>query len=296
MNNILITGGLGHIGSHLIKTLSDEYNLTIVDNLLTQRYCSLFNTNRKIKFKDCGFEDMSTEDLNKYDIVIHLAAVANAALSASNRDMVYDVNVTRTKAFIDRVSQSKIKLFIFPSSTSVYGKGLEIMYESDDNICPQSPYAESKVEIEEYLKLSDVDHITFRFGTIFGTSIGMRFHTAINSFCYQAAFDKKLTVWRENYEHYRPYLGLDDAAQAIELVLKRPESYNQTYNVLSNNYKLSDIIQHIKGIKKVDIEFVDTPLINQFTYCVNFDKIKSLGYKPNDDLSKAIFETMRLFK
>ena len=48
--NLLITGGCGHIGSHLIRSLPRQYNLTVVDNFLTQRYCSLFNLKRQIKF------------------------------------------------------------------------------------------------------------------------------------------------------------------------------------------------------------------------------------------------------
>ena len=57
--------------------------------------------------------------------------------------------------------------------------------------------------------------IIFRFGTIYGPSEGMRFHTAVNKFCWQAAMGQPITVWKSAYEQSRPYLDLNDASRAI---------------------------------------------------------------------------------
>ena len=296
MKEILITGGLGHIGSHMIKNLNKDYNLTIVDNLHSQRYCTLFNMERKINFIDCSFGDLETEFLNNYDAILHLGAITNAAASFRNKEELEYINIVETKKLINKVALSDAKLFIFPSSTSVYGKAKEVMYENDDNVNPQSPYAKSKISIENHIKKTEnLNYVILRLGTIFGTSIGMRFHTAINKFCYQAAFGKDLTVWKENYNQHRPYLGLNDAVTAVETVLKNPDCYNETYNVLTDNYKLSDIIELIKGCKDININYVDTPLLNQFSYYVNCDKIKNLGYTPEDNLEKVISTTIGLF-
>jgi len=295
LKQILITGGLGHIGSHLIKTLDPSYDLTVVDNLHSQRYCTLFDMKRKITFDDTSFGDLTVEHINKFDAIIHLGAITNAAASFKNREELEYTNIVETKRLIDTVSQSNGPVFIFPSSTSVYGKARDVMYEDDDNVNPQSPYARSKISIEKHIKKTDnLNYVILRFGTIFGTSVGMRFHTAINKFCYQAAFGQSLTVWKENVNQYRPYLGLDDATQAIEIILKNPKSYNQIYNVLTENYKLSEIVGFIQEKKKTNVEYVDTPLLNQFSYYVNFDKIKNLGYAPKDNLRDAIGDAMRL--
>ena len=295
MKQILITGGLGHIGSHLIKTLDPSYDLTVVDNLHSQRYCTLFDMKRKITFDDTSFGDLTVEHINKFDAIIHLGAITNAAASFKNREELEYTNIVETKRLIDTVSQSNGPVFIFPSSTSVYGKARDVMYEDDDNVNPQSPYARSKISIEKHIKKTDnLNYVILRFGTIFGTSVGMRFHTAINKFCYQAAFGQSLTVWKENVNQYRPYLGLDDATQAIEIILKNPKSYNQIYNVLTENYKLSEIVGFIQEKKKTNVEYVDTPLLNQFSYYVNFDKIKNLGFAPKDSLRDAIGDAMKL--
>jgi len=295
LKQILITGGLGHIGSHLIKTLDPSYDLTVVDNLHSQRYCTLFDMKRKITFDDTSFGDLTVEHINKFDAIIHLGAITNAAASFKNREELEYTNIVETKRLIDTVSQSNGPVFIFPSSTSVYGKARDVMYEDDDNVNPQSPYARSKISIEKHIKKTDnLNYVILRFGTIFGTSVGMRFHTAINKFCYQAAFGQSLTVWKENVNQYRPYLGLDDATQAIEIILKNPKSYNQIYNVLTENYKLSEIVGFIQEKKKTNVEYVDTPLLNQFSYYVNFDKIKNLGFAPKDSLRDAIGDAMKL--
>lgn len=296
MKNILITGGLGHIGSYLINNMDGYYDITVVDNMHTQRYCTLFDLKREIRFLDCSFNDLEVEDLNRFDTIIHLAAITNAAKSFEDKESVEHTNIVESKRFIKKVDKSCVKLFIFPSSTSVYGKAKDIMYEDEDNIDPQSPYARSKVIIEKELRnTKKLNYIILRFGTIFGTSIGMRFHTAINKFCYQAALGKELTVWKQNYNQYRPYLGLDDALHSIELILKNKRQYRETYNVLTNNYKLSEIVDYIKEkMPTLRVNFIDTPLLNQHAYFVSCDKIKNLGYKSNSDLKSTILETMDL--
>ena len=83
---IMVTGGLGHIGSRLIESIGEQHEVVVVDDLLTQRYCSLFNLGRKIKFLEKSISDLREEDMEGVDVVIHLAAVTNAAGSFSNKE------------------------------------------------------------------------------------------------------------------------------------------------------------------------------------------------------------------
>ena len=240
---LLITGGLGHIGSHLIRHLPLEMDLVVADDLSSQRYCSLFALDRKIKFLDKDIEDLVERDMVGVDVVVHLAAVTNAANSFNNKEEMEKVNIHKTKKFIKFCKDSNVSRFIFPSSTSVYGVAADVVYEDDPSVInPQSPYAESKIIIEDVIKeeLGDrTKYLILRFGTIFGVSIGMRFHTAINKFCYEASMKKPLTIWKQNYNHMRPYLGINDAACSItHFLLSDTELWNNTYNVLSGNYSL----------------------------------------------------------
>ena len=285
---ILITGGCGHIGSYLIRTLIRQ-KITVVDNMSSQRYCSLFDLPTKIKFIEKDIDDISIDELKQHDTIIHLAAITDAAGSFGNKEQIENVNIEKTKTLIDKCEEAKISKFIFPSSTSVYGVSTNVVYEDDESyVNPQSPYAESKIIIENYLKTKKLNHIIFRFGTIFGFSEGMRFHTAVNKFCYQSSINEPITIWEQNYNQVRPYLGLRDCYQAIRMGLDGiiPSG---TYNVLSENKKLSDIVKILKSHNsELKIDFVDTPLLNQYSYDVSDSKIKEYGFRRVDKLKNTI--------
>ena len=310
MINILITGGLGHLGSYFIDKFPDYYNLTVVDNLLTQRYSSLFNLERKIKFLNMDIDDLTEKDLDGIDYVLHLAAITNAEESFQNKKQIEEVNVVKTKKFIE-LCNGNVECFIFPSSTSVYGTATDIVYEDDDSfVNPQSPYAESKIQIENIIKKelgNETKYLILRFGTIFGTSVGMRFHTAINKFCYEVSLGKPLTIWKQNYEQYRPYLGLNDACKSLthfigcgerhRLTASWLRNWNNTYNVLSLNSKLKDIISCIEETTgEVELNMVNTPLLNQFSYKVNDNKIRNRGFIPEDKLIDSVKDTLHMFR
>ena len=298
---ILITGALGHIGSYLLDCGTfAQHHVIAVDNMLTQRYCSLLGLkHRPDRFIESSFSELPDDIIKKADVIIHLAAITNAADSFKNTAQIEEINVEETKRFIDKCgSFGPEKLFIFPSSSSVYGIASEDVTEDDDGFLnPQSPYAQSKIEIEKHLKAQfALDYRILRFGTIFGASKGMRFHTAINKFCYQTALGLPLSIWKENYEQHRPYLGLSDAANALKIMTNWIYgSVTGVYNVISENVRLIDVIEAIKDrANDVKIEFIDTPLLNQYPYKVNFDKISNLGYSPHDKVANGIDETLKL--
>ena len=98
------------------------------------------------------------------------------------------------------------------------------MDESCDitDLNPQSPYADTKIKEEAYLRdEKKLDYVILRFGTIFGVSKGMRFHTAVNKFCWQVSLQKPITVWRTAITQKRPYLDLNDAKRAIIFIIKK---------------------------------------------------------------------------
>jgi len=293
MDNVLITGICGHIGSHMLATLPNysDINIIGVDNMLTQRYSSLMRLDNAKNFKFIE-DDFLNVDIPENCIVIHLAAITNAADSMNNKDEMERINVDMTKQFIDKCIKSKVKQFIFPSSTSVYGVASDIVTEDDSSVeNPQSPYAESKLEIERYLesKTNKLTYTVLRFGTIYGYSKGMRFHTAVNKFCWQASTDRPITVWKENYEQVRPYLSLVDASKSLRHVMFNDVPTNTKYNVLSGNYKLCDLVELIKTHKpNLQINMVDTPLLNQYSYNVSNKKIKSTGLETNFGISTTI--------
>lgn len=295
---ILITGCLGHLGSYLLRNLPTGIKIVGYDNLSTQRYCSLFNLPHPIEFHDTGFENIIEDDLKDINCVIHLAAITNA--TNANKADIQDININKTKEFIDKCL-NVVPRFIFPSSTSVYGIARDIVSEDDDTVInPQSDYAASKIEIENYIKEKYQEnlgkYLILRLGTICGTSPGMRFHTAVNSFCYNAVFHKEMTIWQQNYHMFRPYLSLLDLKYVLYHLLPKQELWNNTYNVITDNIKLFDIVYWIQQqfTDSVTLKFIDTPLLNQFSYMVSNKKLANTKFYTGGSIKQDIEDTIKL--
>jgi UDP-glucose 4-epimerase len=282
---ILITGGLGHIGSFFINKIINNNkvkSIILIDNLSTQRYVSLLNLKNKSKIRFVN-EDVSKFNFkninNKIDIVIHLAAITNAEASFNNKKKLIKNNLGGTRKIVDFCKKNNAKL-IFSSSTSVYGKQFKVINSSNNykNLRPQSPYAECKILEENIIKKNLKNYIILRFGTIVGISHGMRFHTAINKFCYQACMGEPLTVWKSFYFFKRPYLTINDCANSIIFFTIYKKNYNGLFDVVTENLHLKKIIQKIRNLKKIKINFTNTKILNQNSYHVKSDLIKKLGF------------------
>jgi UDP-glucose 4-epimerase len=303
---ILITGALGHIGSKLLIDLQKNFThkILLLDNLISQRYFSLFGTLKKNVFffqKDSKNINEISNFLKKNDVIIHLSALTDATNSIKNKKQYLDNNYSSTKKVVDFCVKKKIKL-IFISSTSVYGSQKEIVYEDDaENILnPQSPYAVSKIKEEKIIislcRKKKLKAVILRFGTIFGISRGMRFHTAVNKFCFQSVKNEKLTIWKTAFKQKRPYLDLKDATRSIIFMIKNKIYDGQVYNVLTGNYTVKDIINNIKKYrKKLQFIYVYNKIMNQLSYQVSAEKIKNKGFKFTGNLNKGIRDTLSLF-
>ena len=185
---------------------------------------------------------------------------------------------------------------IFPSTTSVYSSRAPRVDETSRELETQSPYAQSKLEAEQYLanlKSKGLRYVICRFGTIFGPSIGMRFHTAVNKFIWQAVLGKPITVWKTALDQKRPYLDLTDCVAAINHILKKDLFEGEIYNVLTANFAVKDILEAIrKFIPEQKVEFVDSSVMNQLSYEVDANKFKKAGFETKGDLHEGIRQTI----
>tara|TARA_B100000212_G_scaffold325134_1_gene286562 strand:- start:619 stop:1548 length:930 start_codon:yes stop_codon:yes gene_type:complete len=302
---IIVTGGLGHIGSHLIRNLSEEFKqakIIIIDNLMTQRYCSLFNLKNKERYffiKADVIKDNLEFHFKDTDYVVHLAAITDAANSFNNAEEVEMNNYEATKKVANYCSKYGCKLVTL-SSTSVYGTNDQLVDENAKNsdLKPQSPYAKTKLKEESFIlnncKKNNLKGTIFRFGTIFGTSPGIRFHTAVNKFCLQAAWDEPLTIWKTAYYQVRPYLDIDDASRAIIHLIKENIFNGDIFNILTFNASVSQIVEEIRKYKNVEIKKVDSKIMNQLSYEVSTEKFIKTGFKYTGSLEKGIKNTMKL--
>lgn len=305
---ILITGALGHIGSYVARYLPLQFpnlELVLVDNMLTQRFPSLFNLpiTAKYKFLDV---DITTIDLTELlvgvDVVLHLAAITDAAGTFDKAAQLEANNFEATKRVANACALSGVRLIAL-SSTSVYGTQNEIVSEdcSVEELKPQSPYATTKLKEEElvnYLCLEkNLKGITCRFGTIFGASSGMRFHTAVNKFCWQAVLGQPITVWSTAYDQKRPYLDLFDAARAFAFIIRNDIFDGRIYNILTANLTVRQIVSTISEfVPELEITFVDNKIMNQLSYEVSCDRFISKGFVFAGDLRRGVGETIAMLR
>lgn len=302
---ILVTGALGHIGSKLIQDFSQSFenpHITMVDNLSTQRYCSLFNlpNTASYSFIESTIKDANWKALLKdTDVVVHLAALTDAAGTADKPELVHQNNFESTKLLGDECLKADVPL-IFPSSTSVYGSQDNLVDEECGELSPQSPYAECKINEEAYLKElfeKGLTGVICRLGTIYGTSPGMRFHTAVNKFCWQAVMNQPLSVWETALHQKRPYLALEDCSKAITWIVKKKIYTGDVYNIVSNNLTVQNVVDEIKTHKpSLEIKLVQHKIMNQLSYEVSSDKFIKTGFDFKGNLAAGISKTISLLQ
>ncbi|SVE17494.1 uncharacterized protein METZ01_LOCUS470348, partial [marine metagenome] len=232
------------------------------------------------------------------DYLIHCASMTNAEKSFGKEKEMFKNNLNCLKTVMNFCNSNKVKL-IHISSTSVYGKQADLVDETCEKkyLKPQSPYAKIKL-IEENLlkKQKKLKYTTFRFGTIAGVSKGIRFHTAVNKFCFNAALNENITVYKTALHQYRPYLSLKDAFQVFKFCIDNNFFKNDIYNALSGNFTVNQILKKIRKIKKkIKITFVKSKIMNQLSYHVDDTKLKNEGLKLNSNLEKDIKDTLNLF-
>ena len=295
--NICVTGALGHIGSALIRHIGVPVKkIILIDNLATQRYCSLFNLPKKYKYQFVEMDILAEEIesiIKQVDVVVHLAAITDAQTSYYRPELVKKVNEEGIHKIAHLCLKHGCKL-IFPSTTSVYGVTQTTIDESclKKQLQPQSPYAKSKLFGEillQSLSKKGLKCVILRLGTIFGFSPGMRFHTVVNKFVFQACIGQPLTVWKTAYHQKRPYCDINDALSAINQVIRGQIFNGEIYNIVTINLAVANIINIIKSYTpSVKYKLIDSPIMNKLSYEVSNQKSKDIGFQYKGDIKESI--------
>jgi nucleoside-diphosphate-sugar epimerase len=240
---LLIAGGAGYIGSHLVPVLVERgYEVDVIDLLWFGNHLP---DNVNIIQKDL-FE-CKEDDLRGYDQIIFLAGLSNDPMAefAPPINFIHNAALPSYIAFIAK--KAGVKRFIYASSCSVYGYTVNELYDEESPATCSYPYGISKLQGERgVLQLQDSNFsvIALRQGTVSGYSPRMRFDLVVNTMFKFAMTEKKIMV--NNPSIWRPILDIRDATTAYLRAIQADYSLNGVYNIASGNYTVGQIGDMVK--------------------------------------------------
>ena len=290
---ILITGGCGFKGSVLTNELIKEgHKITIVD---TQWFGNYLIRSNKIKIKKKDFRDLSLNEIEGHDAVIHLANIANDPGVLLNPLLSWNVNVLGTQQLVEKIIKLKIKHFLFASSGSVYGINKNPKVTENLPLLPISVYNQTKMVAERaimsYKNINTKIHI-IRPATVCGSSPRMRLDVSVNLLTYQALKKKKITVL--GGKQVRPNIHIKDMCRVYKHFLYNKKLPDGFYNAGFENISIIDIAKKIQSrIKcKILIKSSNDPR----SYRLDSSKLLRTGFKPVYSIDDAISEIILNFK
>ncbi|MEX2411714.1 MAG: GDP-mannose 4,6-dehydratase [Candidatus Paceibacterota bacterium] len=259
--NIVVTGGAGFIGSHLIdRLLAEGHTVTNIDNFDPFYDESIKRDNIKGHFEYDNYtlhktdirdkEALEKAIPNDTDVIVHLAAKAGVRPSIADPIAYQEVNVAGTQNMLEVAREKEIKQFVFASSSSVYGKNPNVPWKEDDAVLqPISPYASTKVSGEllghVYSHLYDIRFLALRFFTVYGPR--QRPDLAIHKFLKLMSDGEEITLYGDGSTR-RDYTYIDDIVEGIMAAIDYKNSMYEVIN-LGNNQTV-ELLELVEAIEK----------------------------------------------
>ena len=307
MKNILITGGAGFIGSHLVDRLmaEGEWRVTVVDDFndfydpqIKRANVSAHMSNASYSMVEADIRNRAALEIifdkTNFDCIVHLAARAGVRPSLSEPQLYAETNINGTINLLDLAREHQIKQFVFGSSSSVYGINAKLPFSEEDPILqPISPYAATKAAGElichAYTHLYGIRCICLRFFTVYGAR--QRPDLAIYKFARLIDGGKAIPVFGDGTTR-RDYTYIDDIIQGVRAAIDFNTSDFEVFNLgESRTVELRELIALLE--KELDQKAVidrqpmqpgDVPQ----TFA-DIDKARrQLGYNPQTQIEEGI--------
>lgn len=319
MKKVLITGSQSYIGSVLAPfLLKNKYDVKGIDTGFIRDSFLYPVSDCDTIYKDV--RDITAKDLKGFNTVVYLAGISNDPFKNFDPAKVYDPVRKHTIKAAKLCKKLGIK-FIFASSCSVYGKGINGYSDETAGVFPQTPYSLNKVQIEQDLKkITDKDFtpIIFRFATVFGLSPRMRFDLVINMFAGMAYTTGKILL-NSNGQAWRPNVCVNDICKAIKFAIdyNPPAGKQIILNVgsTSQNYQIIELAKIVsKQVPGCEVSFLNqtnTQInkelirdrkiqdgVDTRNYKISFERIKKTfrGFECDWTVQSGVKEMLKKFK
>ena len=295
MNKVLVTGGLGYIGSYFVDSFQNKYDIKIYDSNFFSR-----NSENKgnIIYKD--IRNISLEDLKDIEAIVHMAELSNDPLGDLNKEVTRKINHEGTMRLLEIANRSNVKKVIYMSSASVYGFSNDIVSElSTTN--PLTEYAKAKVNNENFILDNEFSFqtIILRNSTAFGYSKNLRLDLVVNDLTFDGFFNKKIKLLSDGTPK-RPLVHIHDICKLIDLILIDTRNLDkEIINVGSDNlnFSIKEVAEVIGNILNLD-DIVFEKDADQRSYQLTFDKLKYLfpNFQINFSIKQGVEDLIKNFE
>jgi nucleoside-diphosphate-sugar epimerase len=286
---VLVTGHHGYIGAVLTPMLVQAGHEVIGLDSDLFIACTYGDWNPAVPSIRKDVRDVSQEDLEGFDAVMHLAGLSNDPLGDLNPDLTLEINHRASVRLAKLARQAGVKRFIFSSSCSNYGAGGDDMLDETSTFNPVTPYGQSKVNVEQdvsRLANSAFSPTFLRNATAYGVSPFLRFDLVLNNLVAWAYTTGKIMM-KSDGTPWRPIVHIEDISRAFLAVLHAPveKVHNQAFNVgqTSENYRVRELAMIVKEtVPGCEVSFAEGAGPDKRNYRVNCDKIAQVlpEYQP----------------
>ena len=306
---IMITGGMGFIGSHLCEQLLiEKHDLVVLTKSFLKKH-NISNISKKIKIEKIDVTDFKTFGQsihkNKPDVIIHLAGQTSHSQSFEQPLNDIDSNAKSTLFILEEIRKSKLKCrFILGSTFIVIGRPQKLPVDEKTPCWPTTIYGVNRLASEHYCKIYHevygLDTVTFRITNSFGPREQViSTKNAVNFLIYEAFKGNTITIFKKG-KFFRDLIYISDVISGIKTIMKKGKS-GDLYWISSGRkiwfYELGKLLEKLTGAK---VKFVKTPnytkKVDVGNFVVNNSKLRSLGWKPKMNLDEGIKKTLEYFK
>lgn len=301
---VVVTGGLGFIGSHIVEKLCEENEVVIVDNESTGNIENILHL--KNPNIDLSLGDINSINLNEIfedcDYVFHQAALPSVPRSIKDPVKSNEANITGTLKVLKAASDSEVKKVVFASSSSVYGDTPKLPKVETMPINPKSPYAITKATGEMYCKVFEeiygLQTIALRYFNVFGPrqDPNSQYAAVIPKFITSIMNDESPTIYGDGTQS-RDFTFVKNVVNANILAAESKETGN--FNIAcGRRIVLNDLISMINELlgKNIDPKYVDSRPGDIKHSLADINAAKSFGYNVEDKFKEELEDTIQFFR
>lgn len=303
--NILITGGLGFIGSHIADELMEDNQITIIDNLSTGNIKNLkIPEHENLEIVEEDLRNTNLNDLTKdIDYIFHLAAMASVPLSVENPIECNDVNVNATVKLLKAAAYNNVKKIVFSSSSAVYGENRNMPLKETEPLMPTSPYAASKASCELYLRSFydsyGLNYTALRYFNVFGPKQdkNSQYAAVIPNFISALLEGEQAVIYGDG-EQTRDFVYVKDIVRAN--IAACESDYNGIVNVASGEKltinRLYEIVKNTLG-SELEPDYQPKRLGDIKHSLADVSNMENINLKiDSSDFEQQLSETVNWFK